>query len=61
VETGREDVLHFVRPGGWHVLCNFGVEPYPLPDGVVRTSSTSPQTPGVLAGESAVWMTEWPV
>lgn len=30
VETGRDDVLHYVRPGGWHVVANFGDEPYPV-------------------------------
>jgi alpha-glucosidase len=27
---GRDDVLHFVRPGGWHVVCVFGTEPVDL-------------------------------
>ena len=53
------DVLHFVRPGGWHCITNFGTEPVSLPDGVVRLRSV-PVEPGVLAGESTVWFTEWP-
>ena len=59
VETGREDVVHFVRPGGWHCVTNFGTEPYALPDGVVRVAS-APVTDGLLPGESSVWLTDWP-
>ena len=40
VSTEHPDVLHFVRPGGWHCVSNFGTVPVPLPDGVVRVSST---------------------
>ncbi len=29
-ETQNPDVLHFSRPNGWHVLTNFGVEPFHL-------------------------------
>ena len=67
VPTANPDVLHFVRPGGWpsrselnwHCITNFGTEPVTLPEGVVRLSSV-PVEPGVLAGESTVWFTEWP-
>ena len=59
VETGRPDVLHFVRPGGWHCVSNFGSEPVALPDGVVRVSSQPPVL-GVLPGEATAWLTEWP-
>ncbi len=59
VETGRDDVLHFVRPGGWHCVSNFGTEPVALADGVVRLSS-APLVDGMLPGESTVWVTEWP-
>ena len=52
-------MLHFVRPGGWHCITNFGTEPYPLPEGVVRVGSAPPE-PGVLPGESTVWFTDWP-
>jgi alpha-glucosidase len=27
-------VLHFVRPGGWHCISNFSIEPVALPEGV---------------------------
>ena len=30
------DVLHFVRPGGWHCVTNFGTEPVALPEGCGR-------------------------
>jgi alpha-glucosidase len=59
VESERDDVLHFVRPGGWHCISNFGVEPVALPDGVVRVAS-GPTTKGLLPGETTVWLTEWP-
>jgi alpha-glucosidase len=65
VETGSPDVLHFVRPGvselgqTWHCITNFGTAAVPLPDGVVRVSSAA-HDPGVLPGESTVWLTEWP-
>ena len=42
-------VLHFVRPGGWHCMTNFGTEPVALPEGVVRVSSV-PLTGGHAAG-----------
>jgi alpha-glucosidase len=51
------DVLHFVRPGGWHCLMNFGAAPAPLPAGqVVLSSSTSPVV-DELPGETTVWIT----
>ena len=59
IPTDNTDVLHFVRPGGWHCITNFGTEPVELPDGVVRISS-APLEAGMLAGETTVWFTEWP-
>ena len=38
VPTDNPQVLHFVRPGGWHCITNFGTDPVPLPEGVVRVS-----------------------
>jgi alpha-glucosidase len=58
VETDDPEVLHFVRPGGWHCITNFGSLPIALPDGVVRLSSGQ-HVPGVLPGETTVWFTEW--
>ncbi len=59
IPTGQPDVLHFVRPGAWHCISNFGEAPVALPDGVVRVSSI-PHEAGVLPGEATVWFTEWP-
>ncbi len=52
------DVLHFVRPGGWHCISNFSPEAVALPPGVVRVSSSPIETG--LPGETTVWFTEWP-
>jgi alpha-glucosidase len=59
VPTDNPHLLHFVRPGGWHCISNFGAKPVKLPDGVVRISSAS-QEAGMLPGETTVWFTEWP-
>jgi alpha-glucosidase len=59
VPTNAPDVLHFVRPGGWHCVTNFGTTPVSLPEGVVRVSS-GPLTDGMLPGECTAWLTEWP-
>jgi len=56
VETGRDDVLHFTRPGGWHVVTNFGTDPYPLGEGRVVVAS-APLEGTAVAGESTVWLT----
>jgi alpha-glucosidase len=59
IPTDNADVLHFVRPGGWHCISNFGTQPVQLPDGVVRISS-APVEAGMLPGETTIWFTEWP-
>jgi alpha-glucosidase len=59
VPTGDPNVLHFVRPGGWHCVTNFGTAPVSLPEGVVRVGSV-PLTEGALPGECTAWLTEWP-
>ena len=56
VETGRDDVVHFVRPNGWRCVTNFGTGPYALPGGVVRVAS-EPVDARLLPGESSVWLT----
>ena len=56
VETGRDDVLHFTRPGGWHVVTNFGTAPYPLGEGRVVVAS-APLEGTAVAAESTVWLT----
>ncbi|MGW1343751.1 glycoside hydrolase family 13 protein [Kribbella sp. NPDC002412] len=42
---GGDDVLHFVRPGGWQSITNFGAAPIELPEAAVVLSS------GPLEGE----------
>lgn len=59
IETGRDDVLHFVRPNGWHVITNFGTEPFDLPTeagAVVLTSDH--RSHGQLPGETSAWLCE---
>ncbi len=56
VETGRDDVLRFVRPGGWEVVTNFGVEPYRLERGDIALSSAPSARAGVLPGETTIWI-----
>ncbi len=56
IETGRPDVLHFVRPGGWHVVTNFGTEPYALPGGDVLLASGTADAAGIVPGETTVWL-----
>ena len=60
VPTDDPQVLHFVRPGGWHCITNFGTEPVALPEGVVRVAS-GPLETGLLPGETTVWLTDWPL
>lgn len=49
-------VLHFVRPGGWRSLTNFGPEPVDLPAGTVLLSS-SPLRDGRVPADTTVWLT----
>lgn len=51
----RDDVLSFTRPGGWHVITNFGSAPVPLPDGETLLVS-SPLEDGLLPGATTVWL-----
>jgi alpha-glucosidase len=53
--SGDEQVLHFVRPGGWHVVANFGPAAVELPAGRVLISSGG-ITGGKLPGESTAWL-----
>ena len=59
MECENPALLHFVRPGGWHCISNFGAVPVALPDGVVRLSSGVHHVAGVLPAETTVWFTEW--
>ncbi|CAN7351884.1 glycoside hydrolase family 13 protein [Microbacterium sp. LjRoot45] len=66
VETGRDDVLHFVRPGGWHVVTNFGDDEYRLPAELVTHTSrivlssadatTVADARDTVPGETTVWI-----
>jgi alpha-glucosidase len=58
---GRDDVLHLVRPGGWHVVCVFGTEPVDLAalglgSSEVLVSSGPLTDAGQLPGETAAWL-----
>ncbi|MET0829186.1 MAG: alpha-amylase family glycosyl hydrolase [Microbacterium sp.] len=55
VDTGRDDVLRFVRPNGWEVVSNFGTEPFELDSADVVLASTDAPL-GVVPGESTVWL-----
>lgn len=49
-----KDVLHFKRPGGWEVVCNFGKTPVDMPKGEVLLVS---QGKGEnLDGETTAWI-----
>ncbi|PSL39219.1 alpha-glucosidase [Labedella gwakjiensis] len=55
IETGRPDVLRFARPNGWHVVTNFGTEPFDLgadAAGVVLGAVEG----SALPRESTVWI-----
>ena len=61
VETGRADVLQFVRPNGWTVVTNFGADDYEVASsdleatsGVVLSSTEVPF--GIVPGECTIWL-----
>ncbi len=53
-----DDVLHVVRPGGWHSVTNVSETPVPLPTGEVLLSSgpVADLAGGMLPGETTVWL-----
>lgn len=55
IEAGNADVLHFIRPGGWQTVTNFGDEPVELPAGEVLLSS-APLDGNLLPGSTTVWL-----
>jgi alpha-glucosidase len=55
VEAANPSVLHFVRPGGWHSVTNFGRSPVPLPSGHVVVSS-SDLIDGALPPDTTAWV-----
>ncbi|MCH6469245.1 glycoside hydrolase family 13 protein [Sinomonas terrae] len=54
-DSADDDVLHFVRPGGWHVVANFGTAPVVLPEGEVLIASADVEG-GKLPGEATAWV-----
>jgi alpha-glucosidase len=55
VETGTTSVLHFVRPGGWQSVTNFGEVPVHLPRGEVVIAS-GPLSDGMLPPDTTAWL-----
>jgi len=55
IETGRDDVLHFIRPNGWQVITNFGTEAYAFND-VPALITSSPSPLGIVPGETTAWL-----
>jgi len=55
IDTGNADVLHFVRPGGWHVVANFGTAAVELPEGELLLASARIED-GKLPGEASAWL-----
>ncbi|SNS98933.1 alpha-glucosidase [Micrococcales bacterium KH10] len=58
IETERYDVLAFARSAQWHVVTNFGDEPYRLPGSSAMrvVASSAPVIDGILPGESTAWL-----
>lgn len=54
VDTGRDDVLHLRRQGGWHVLTSFGGAPFALPEGEVLVASA--EVGSTLPPDTTVWL-----
>ncbi|EMY34499.1 alpha amylase [Arthrobacter crystallopoietes BAB-32] len=57
VDGVSEGVLHFVRPGGWNCITNFGTNPVEMPSGTVRISS-GPLRAGALPPETTAWLSQ---
>jgi alpha-glucosidase len=55
----RDQVIHFVRPGGWHSITNFGTEPVDLPAGDLVVSS-APLVDGLLPQDTTAWVLATP-
>ncbi|GAA2952080.1 hypothetical protein GCM10010459_02550 [Microbacterium schleiferi] len=51
-------MLRFARPNGWHVITNFGSEPYVLDatDAAAVVLATADHARGEVPGESTVWI-----
>jgi len=55
IDESSDDVLRFVRPGGWRSITNFGSSPVDLPAGKVLLSS-SPLEDDRLPGDTTAWL-----
>lgn len=55
IDGDNDQVLHFVRPGGWHVVANFGTAAVELPEGELLLASV-PVEGGKLPGEATAWL-----
>ena len=55
VATGEQAVLHFVRPGGWRCVTNFGPGEANLPPGEMLLAS-GPLHEGRLPADTTAWM-----
>lgn len=53
--ASSEDVLHFQRPGGWHVMSNFGDTPVQPPSGQLVLTS-GPLEDGKVPRYTTVWV-----
>ena len=54
-EGSEADVVHFIRPGRWHSITNFGPAPVAVPSGEVVVSS-GPLVDGLLPSDTTVWV-----
>jgi len=54
-EAATPTTLHFVRPGGWHSVTNFGTRPVRLPEGTVVVTSGALDN-GLLPRDTTAWV-----
>jgi alpha-glucosidase len=58
VKSDNPDVIQFTRGDSWTSITNFGLEPTPMPDGIVTLSSQPLTAKGELPGETTAWLRE---
>ena len=56
-QHSAQSVLHFVRPGGWHTITNFGSTSVVLPKGQLALVS-GPLDSGLLPANTTAWVIE---
>ncbi|GAB2531685.1 glycoside hydrolase family 13 protein [Brachybacterium huguangmaarense] len=56
IDTGRDDVLHIRRPGGWQAVLHTGRDPYPMPEGRIVLASRVLPDPARIPADTAVWI-----